>query len=299
MRIVIALGGNALGTNQAEQKKAIKSTVKVVADLIEQGNEVLLTHGNGPQVGMIKNALDDTIPLSACVAMSQAYIGLDIQNALREELLDRGIAKTVISLITQLSVREDDEAFLNPSKPIGSFLNKDQAEKLRARGMEVIEDSGRGYRQVVASPKPIDIVEIDAVCALVEQGQVVITCGGGGVPVVEKGNTLKEVDSVIDKDFASARLAQMVNADFLVLLTAVEKVAVNYGKPDQKWLSDMTLEQAQTYIDEGQFAPGSMLPKIQAAMEFAASQKGRQTLITMLEKAEKGIKGETGTIIVA
>ena len=263
MRVVIALGGNALGNNPSEQREAIGNASKMVADLIEEGYEVILAHGNGPQVGMIQNCMPSQISLSACVSMSQAYIGLDMQNLLREELYNRGIYKTVVSVITQVSVEEEDSAFLNPTKPIGHFMTEEEARELARAGEHVMEDAGRGYRKVVASPKPVDIVEIQAIRNLVDNGNVVIACGGGGVPVVKKGNRLEKVDSVIDKDFASARLAELLDADFLVLLTGVERVAVNYAKPDQKWLSQITVEEAREYIRQGQFAPGSMLPKIE------------------------------------
>ncbi|MCI8724926.1 MAG: carbamate kinase [Hungatella sp.] len=299
MRVVIALGGNALGNNPSEQREAIGNASKMVADLIQEGYEVVLAHGNGPQVGMIQNCMPSQVSLSSCVSMSQAYIGLDMQNLLREELYNRGIYKTVVSVITQVSVEEEDRAFLNPTKPIGHFMTEEEARELARAGAHVMEDAGRGYRKVVASPKPVDIVEIQAIRNLVDSGNVVIACGGGGVPVVKKGNRLEKVDSVIDKDFASARLAQLLDADFLVLLTGVEKVAINYAKPDQKWLSRITVEEAREYIRQGQFAPGSMLPKIEAAVEFAVSKAGRKTLITMLEQASVGIHGGTGTMVVA
>lgn len=305
-RIVIALGGNALGNNLPEQMIAVKETAKAIADLIEEGHEVVVSHGNGPQVGMIQKAMtwlakNDSkytlAPLSVCVAMSQGYIGYDLQNALREELLDRGIKKAVSTVLTQVAVDPEDQAFQNPSKPIGAFMSKEEADLLIAKGDHVMEDAGRGYRRVVASPKPKDIVELDVVKALLEAGQVVIACGGGGIPVIEQGNHLKGVPAVIDKDFASCRLAQLIQADCLIILTAVEKVAVNFGKPNQVWLSDITPELAREYIAEGHFAPGSMLPKVEAAVEFAESAPGRYALITLLEKAKDGIAGKTGTTI--
>lgn len=305
-RIVIALGGNALGSNLSEQMEAVKTTSKAIADLIEEGHEVIVSHGNGPQVGMIHKAMaqyvktdpsQSEIPLSVSVAMSQGYIGYDLQNALREELLSRGVNKPVTTLLTQVVVDGKDPAFQNPTKPIGAFLSKEDADALAAKGIPVVEDSGRGYRQVVASPKPVDIAEIEAVRALSEAGQVVVACGGGGIPVTADGNALKGVDAVIDKDFASAKMAQLVEADCLIILTAVEKVAINFGKPDQEWLSNLTPEEAKKHMADGQFAPGSMLPKVEAAVEFAQSGKGRYALITLLEKAKDGIAGTTGTII--
>lgn len=307
-RIVIALGGNALGNTLPEQMVAVKVTAKAIVDLIEEGCEVIVSHGNGPQVGMINNAMSalsredskqPNTPLSVCVAMSQAYIGYDLQNALREELYNRGIHDIpVATMITQVRVDESDPAFLNPTKPIGQFMSLEEAKNAEKEyGYIVKEDSGRGYRRVVASPKPVEIIEIDAIRSLVDSGQLVIACGGGGIPVMLKGNHLKGASAVIDKDHASCLLAENLDADFLIILTAVEKAAVNFGKPDQKWLSDITVTEAERYIEEGHFAPGSMLPKVQSAVRFASSKKGRTALITLLEKASDGINGKTGTRI--
>ena len=308
-RIVIALGGNALGKNLPEQMAAVKQTARAIADLIEEGHEVVVAHGNGPQVGMIQAAMAELTrsdpekyipcPLSVCVAMSQGYIGYDLQNALREELLDRGIVRGVSTVLTQVEVDPNDPAFQHPTKPIGSFMSREEAEKMVAeRGYDVVEDAGRGYRRVVASPKPVSIVEIDSIRDMVEAGLVVVACGGGGIPVFRShGHHLKGAAAVIDKDFASCVLAQQLDADYLVILTAVEKVAVNFGKPDQQWLDSLTPAQARAYMDQGQFAPGSMLPKVQAAVQFAESKPGRSALITLLEKARDGIAGRTGTSI--
>lgn len=306
-RVVIALGGNALGSTLAEQEIAVKETSKAIVDLIEEGCEVVISHGNGPQVGTINQAMSEydrlihgnsnLTPLSVCVAMSQAYIGNDLQNAMREELLNRGINKSVSTIITQVSVNTDDPAFSNPSKPIGTFMTREEAKKMEDKGFTVIEDSGRGYRRVVASPRPKEIIEIDTVKDLVEAGEVVITCGGGGIPVIKEGNSLKRVDAVIDKDFASSLLAQEIGADLLIILTAVEKVAINFNTPNVKWLDTLTTDQAKTYIKEGHFAKGSMLPKVQAAMDFATSGENRKALITLLGKAKEGINNKTGTII--
>lgn len=307
-RIVIALGGNALGNTLPEQMTAVKITARAIVDLIEEGCEVVVAHGNGPQVGMVNNAmlalthedpLQPNTPLSVCVAMSQAYIGYDLQNALREELLNRNITDIpVATMITQVRVNEDDPAFENPSKPIGRFLTKEQSEEMEKRYDYIMkEDAGRGYRRVVASPKPQEIVEIGTIRTMVESGDLVIACGGGGIPVTRQGNHLKGASAVIDKDFASSLLARELNADFLIILTAVEKVAIHYGKPDEKWLDDLTVDEAKKYMSEGHFAPGSMLPKVQAAVEFAESAPGRQALITLLEKAKDGIRGTTGTRI--
>ncbi|GAA0181698.1 carbamate kinase [Clostridium sediminicola] len=305
-KIVIALGGNALGKNLYEQMEAVKNTAKAIVDLIEEGHEVIISHGNGPQVGLINLAMEEQYknggnssrtPMSVCVAMSQGYIGYDLQSLIREELLNRNINKPVATIITQVTVDGNDRAFKNPTKPIGSFMSKEEADKLIAKGENVVEDSGRGYRRVVASPKPVSIVEIDTIKTLVDAGQVVIACGGGGIPVTEEGNHLKGVSAVIDKDFASAQLAKLVDADCLIILTAVEKVAINFGKDNEEWLCDISLEQAEEYVKQGHFAPGSMLPKVQAAMEFASSQENRYALITLLEKAKEGIAGNTGTVI--
>ena len=308
-RIVIALGGNALGKNLPEQMAAVKQTARAIADLIEEGHEVVVAHGNGPQVGRIQAAMAELTrsdpekyipcPLSVCVAMSQGYIGYDLQNALREELLDRGIVRGVSTVLTQVEVDPNDPAFQHPTKPIGSFMSREEAYKMVAeRGYDVVEDAGRGYRRVVASPKPVSIVEIDSIRDMVEAGLVVVACGGGGIPVFRsQGHHLKGAAAVIDKDFASCVLAQQLDADYLVILTAVEKVAVNFGKPDQQWLDSLTPAQARAYMDQGQFAPGSMLPKVQAAVQFAESKPGRSALITLLEKARDGIAGRTGTSI--
>ncbi len=307
-KIVIALGGNALGKNLPEQMIAVKKTAKAIAELIEEGHQVIISHGNGPQVGMIQNAMAEfsrahdqpLAPLSVCVAMSQGYIGYDLQNALREELLDRGIPRPVSTVLTQVRVDPEDPAFKNPTKPIGHFMSREEADKMvREKGYVVREDAGRGYRRVVASPRPVEIVEIDTVKDLLNAGQVVIAAGGGGIPVIAQGHHLKGVPAVIDKDFASCRLAQMLSADCLIILTAVEKVAINFGKPDEQPLDRINCEQARTYIDQGQFAPGSMLPKVEAAVEFAQSAPGRSALITLLEKASDGIAGKTGTWITA
>ena len=297
-RIVIALGGNALGNNLPEQMEAVKITAKAIVDLIEEGHEVVVAHGNGPQVGMIKNSMDKSIPMSVCVAMSQAYIGYDLQNALREEMLSRGLNKAVSTVLTQVEVDPADPAFQKPTKPIGAFMTKEEAEALEAKGFKCVEDAGRGYRQVVASPRPKSIVELETIKTLVESGSVVIACGGGGIPVVKtEGHHLQGAAAVIDKDFASCVLAQQLDADTLIILTAVEKVAIHFGKPDVQWLADLTPAKAQEYIEAGEFAPGSMLPKVQAAVMFAESKAGRTALITLLEKAKDGVAGKTGTQI--
>lgn len=306
-RIVIALGGNALGNNLSEQMIAVKNTSKAIADLVEDGYDVVISHGNGPQVGMINEAMaeygkqDPEHPtftsLSVCVAMSQAYIGYDLQNALKEELRNRGIEKSVSTVITQVRVDIDDKAFEKPTKPIGAFMTEEESKGAIKKGFTVIEDAGRGYRRTVASPRPKEIIEINTVRTLLNAGEIVISCGGGGIPVVKEGNHIKGVGAVIDKDFASCLLAKELDADFLIILTSVEKVAINFGKPDVKWLDHITASEAKKYIEQGHFAPGSMLPKVQAAVEFASSKENRKALITLLKKAKDGINGTTGTLI--
>ena len=306
-RIVIALGGNALGTTLPEQARAVRITAKAIVDLIEQGNEVIVAHGNGPQVGIINNGMialtheDQTqgiTPLSVCGAMSEAYIGYDLQGALREELLNRGIEKPVCTVVTQTVVDKDDPAFLDPTKPIGKFLSEEEAREVAEKtGYIMKEDAGRGWRRYVASPRPIDIVEIPCIRMLSDGGAVVIACGGGGIPVMVEGNHLRGAAAVVDKDFASALMADRLDADMLIILTAVEKVAVNFRKENEKWLDSLTPAEADEYIAQGQFAPGSMLPKVQAAVQFAQSKPGRTALITALEKAKDGIEGKTGTLV--
>ena len=305
-KIVLALGGNALGDTLPAQMEAVKKTVKVIARLIQQGHQVVITHGNGPQVGMLSTAMTMLArsephhiiaPMSVCTAMSQGYIGYDLQNALREELLNRGMDRPVTTVLTQVVVDKDDPAFRNPTKPIGAFMTQEEAEEMRRRGNAVMEDAGRGWRRCVASPKPHEIVELPAIRALLEAGQVVVACGGGGIPVMREGNHLRGAGAVIDKDFASSLLARCLGADLLIILTAVEKVAVHFGTPEQQWLNHMTVAQAEAYMAQGEFAPGSMLPKVAAAVEFAKSGPGRQSLITLLDKAAEGIEGKTGTRI--
>lgn len=306
-KIVVALGGNALGNTPEEQLELVKQTAKPIVDLIEDGHEVILAHGNGPQVGMINLAMSTAanseaktpeMPFPECGAMSQGYIGYHLQNAIREELLNRNLEIPVATVVTQVVVDKDDAAFKNPTKPVGAFYSEEQAKMLtETKGYQMKEDAGRGYRRVVASPLPVDVAEKETIKALVKEGHVVITVGGGGIPVIKEGNRLTGVAAVIDKDFASAKLAEILDADYLIILTAVDKVAIRYGKPDVEWLSTLSIEKAKQYIEEGHFAPGSMLPKVQAALKFAESKKGRKALITSLEKAKEGIAGHTGTLI--
>ena len=309
-RVVIALGGNALGKNLEEQRRDVKVSAKAIADLLEENCEVLVVHGNGPQVGLINNAFNEyynnhkkdgrfPVPLSMAGAMSEAYIGYDLQNALQEEFANRKLkVNGVATLITQTEVDENDPAFKNPTKPIGQFMTKEQAEeKAKELGWEIVEDSGRGYRRVVASPIPNHIVEIEAINAMFNAGSIVICAGGGGIPVFKRGNGHEGAPAVIDKDNAASLLARQINADLLIILTAVEKVAINFNKPNQKELDKMTVAEAKKYSEEGQFAPGSMLPKIRAASLFAKSGKGKKAIIGHLYKAKETVQGLTGTII--
>ena len=281
-------------------------TAKVIVDLAQQGLDIIVTHGNGPQVGMIQNAMDNLVvmhenykqvPLPTSVAMSQGYIGIDLQNAIKYELYSRNIEGKVSTILSQVEVDKNDPAFENPTKPIGRFLTKEEAEENEANGVRCMEDAGRGYRVVVASPMPQRIRELETIKTLVGAGHIVITCGGGGIPVISENGKLVGVNAVIDKDNASSLLAAQLGADYLVILTAVEKVAINFGKENQEWLSDLTVDQAKEYIAQDQFAKGSMLPKIEAAIRFAESGEGRRTLITLLDKAAEGIAGKTGTVI--
>ena len=307
-RIVIALGGNALGNTPYEQLALVTETAKPIVDLIAQGNEVIIAHGNGPQVGMINlgmataaeaKAIKSDMPFPECGAMSQGYIGYHLQNAIGNELASRGMNKDVATVVTQVLVDEADPAFQHPTKPVGAFYDKETADRIAAeKGYTMVEDAGRGYRQVVPSPKPIDVIEKNTVKALVDNGTVVITVGGGGIPVVETEDGLRGVAAVIDKDRASSLLAQDVRADRLIILTAVDAVCVNYNKPDQKELSSMTIAECEKYIAEGQFAPGSMLPKVESCMEFVKNNDhGGTALITSLARAADALEGKTGTVI--
>lgn len=303
---MIALGGNALGNSPKEQLELVKEAAKPMVDLIEQGHDVVIAHGNGPQVGMInmaietaskQNPLIPSVPMAECVAMSQGYIGYHLQNAIREELLNRQIEKNVVSLVTQVIVDKNDPAFENPTKPIGIFYSEEEAKKMEEIGVQMVEDSGRGYRQVIPSPSPLKIVEADSVKTLMNEGNVVITVGGGGIPVIEEGNGLKSIQAVIDKDSASEKMAEELDMDYLFILTAVEKVAINFGKPNQQNLDVITIDEAKAWMEEGQFPPGSMLPKVQSAIRFVESKKGRKAVISSLEKAKDAIMGRTGTTI--
>lgn len=305
-KIVIALGGNALGDTALEQLKLVEETAKPIVDLIEDGNQVIIAHGNGPQVGMINLGMNfafeegkvkGEMPFPECGAMSQGYIGYHLQNAIGNELKKRGIKKDVACVVTQVVVDENDEAFKKPTKPVGAFYDKETADKMAAeKGWTFVEDAGRGYRRVVASPKPVDVAEKNIVNDLVNAGHIVITVGGGGIPVVDKSGKLVGVPAVIDKDFASAKLAEIVKADALFILTAVERVCINFGKPDQKQLEVMNLADCDKYIGENQFAPGSMLPKVLACMSFAKT--GGEAIIADLKNAKLALQGKSGTKIV-
>lgn len=305
--LVIALGGNALGNNPEEQVELVKATVKPIVDLVEQGYNIVIGHGNGPQVGMINLAFDyanksgaktPLMPFPECGAMSQGYIGYHLQQALQEELRFRGIVKEVACVITQVVVDKNDLAFQNPTKPVGMFYSKAEAENIALeKGFTFIEDSGRGYRRVVPSPLPTKIVELNVVKQLVRHGDIVITVGGGGIPVIETENGYEGIAAVIDKDRASAKLALDLDAKMLVILTAVDQVYINFNKSNQKALANMTIDEAKQYILDGQFAPGSMLPKVKACLDYVENKKGGVALITSLQKASAALKGETGTII--
>ncbi|KAF0222787.1 MAG: carbamate [Erysipelotrichaceae bacterium] len=306
MKIVIALGGNALGNNPKEQLALVKNTAKPLVDLIEDGHQLIIAHGNGPQVGMINLAMEAAsvsvktpeIPFPECGAMSQGYIGYHLQNAIQEELKNRNIKKDVVTLVTQVIVNEHDPAFNHPTKPIGHFYSKEEAQEATLKkGFVMIEDSGRGYRRVVPSPKPVDVVEKEVIKTLSNQGVVVITVGGGGIPVIRKGNSLVGVEAVIDKDFASAKVAELMDVDYLFILTAVERVMINYNKPNQQSLESISVAQARQYITEGHFAPGSMLPKVEAAISFVENNPNRTSVIASLDKAKEAIQGLSGTKI--
>ena len=307
-RLVIALGGNALGNNPEEQLELVKQTAKTIVDLSEEGYNVIVGHGNGPQVGMINLAMDfasnngantPSMPFAECGSMSQGYIGYHLQQSIKNELDSRKLNKNVATIVTQVVVDENDEAFKTLTKPIGMFYTKEEAEKISSeKGFTFIEDAGRGYRRVVASPQPQRIVELETVKQLFDNGTIVITVGGGGIPVIEKEDgSLHGVDAVIDKDKSSAKLAKDLDAEMLVILTAVDRVCINFNKPNQEELASINLEQANKYISQGHFAKGSMLPKVEACIDFVKYSTNGKALITSLEKAKLALRGETGTII--
>lgn len=314
MRIVLALGGNALQADPKDasaesQLKTCKETARSIVDLIEDGHTVSIVHGNGPQVGQIlssveaghkANSSNVLFPFDVCGSFSQGYIGYHLQNAVAGELKKRGINKNIGTIVTQVVVDKSDSGFQNPTKPIGSFYTKEEAQALQEeKGYIMKEDAGRGYRRVVASPKPIDVIEKDIIKELVDNGTVVISCGGGGIPVILENGEVKGVPAVIDKDFAAERLAEILDADALVILTAVDRVAINFNKPEQKNLDIITLEEVDRYIEEKQFAPGSMLPKVEACKKFVQHNHKKIAIIASLTKAKDALKGISGTRIVA
>ncbi|WP_291574762.1 carbamate kinase [Clostridium sp. UBA4548] len=313
MKIVLALGGNALQADPKDktaeaQLRTCKETAVSIVDLIEDGHTVSIVHGNGPQVGQIVATVEDAarqnpsnimFPFDVCGSFSQGYIGYHLQNAIAEELNKRGVKKSVGTIVTQVVVDKNDGGFQNPTKPIGSFYSKEMAEKLqKEQGFIMKEDAGRGYRRVVASPKPIDVIEKDMIKELVEDGKVVISCGGGGIPVIREDGMVKGVAAVIDKDFAAEKLAEILEADCLLILTAVDRVCVNFNKPDQKELAEINIEEVNRYIEEGQFAPGSMLPKVEACKKFVMHDNSKIAMIASLSKAKEALKGLSGTKIV-
>ena len=304
-RIVIALGHEALGSTLPEQQKAAARTAKAVADFIREDYQVVITHSNGPQVGMIHTAMNEfcrlypeytATPTSVCSAMSQGNIGYDLQNAIRTELLNRGIYKTVSTVLTQVVVDPYDEAFYHPTKVIGRVMTKEEAEEEEKKGNHVTEVEG-GYRRIVASPKPMDIVEIDAISALSDADQVVIACGGGGIPVLAQNNRLQGASAVIEKDLAAGKLAELLDADMLVILTSVDKVCLNYGKEDEVKLDTLSLADAKKYLAAGEFGEGTMAPKIEAAIDFIGESAIRSVLVTKLNKEAGEITGGMGTLI--
>lgn len=300
-KIVIALGGNALGNDLKEQESALTHSADIIASLIQQGHDVLITHGNGPQVGKIHQVMNTQldIPLYVSVAMSQGYIGFDLTRKLQHALTVHGVNVPVDYVLTMVEVDPKDPAFTHPTKPIGGFMDEATASALVKEGVPVVEDSGRGYRRVVASPKPQHITNLTSIQDALNQHHVVVCAGGGGIPVIATDQGYVGVEAVIDKDSASALLAKELDVDVLFILTAVEKVAVYYGTPKQQWLASMSIEETKQFIQEGHFAPGSMLPKVEAALSFVSGAKDKTTIITLLDKASEALKGETGTRIVS
>ena len=304
-KIVIALGHEALGSTLPEQQVAAKNTAKAIADFIREDYQVVITHSNGPQVGMIHTAMNEfcrlypeytATPTSVCSAMSQGYIGYDLQNAIRTELLNRGIYKPVSTVLTQVVVDPYDEAFYHPSKVIGRTMTKEEADEEEKKGNHVVETEN-GYRRIVAAPAPLDIVEIDAIRTLSDADQVVIACGGGGIPVLAQNHKLQGASAVIEKDLAAGKLAELLNADMLVILTSVDKVCLNFGQEEQKELDTLTVAEAKKYLEDGEFEEGTMKPKIEAAISFIDDSAIRSVLITKLNKEGMEITGGMGTLI--
>ena len=303
-RIVVALGGNALGSNAKEQLATVKKTARRLVDLVAAGHEIIISHGNGPQVGMIYKAMaatntgENEVPFAECGAMSQGYIGYHLQQAMEAEFKKRNMRRKVATIVSQVEVDKDDPAFDNPTKPIGSFYTKKEAMALQKESGGVYkEDAGRGYRKVVPSPKPIAICELSSIEKMLKEKNIVITCGGGGIPVIKTSKGYKGVDAVIDKDRTSALLAVKLHADVLLILTTVEKISINFNKPDEKKLGTITMDEAKMHIENKEFAEGSMLPKVEACMYFVKRSEGKKAIITSLAKAKLAIEGKTGTTI--
>lgn len=306
-KIVIALGGNALGKTPEEQLKLVKETAKSIVEIVKEGHEVIVTHGNGPQVGMINLAMDfaneneagtPNMPFAECGAMSQGYIGYHLQQSISEELRKSNLLQGCVTIITQVEVNKRDKAFSNPTKPVGMFYTKEEAKQIqKEKGYTFVEDAGRGYRRVVPSPKPINIIELEVIKRLIRAKNIVIAVGGGGIPVIKTRKGYQGVDAVIDKDLSSAKLAAQINADILLILTAVEKVYINYNKPNAQGIDKLTSSQAKQYIKRQEFAKGSMLPKIQACLNFVKACPKGKAIITSLDKAKEALNKETGTII--
>lgn len=302
-KILIALGGNALGKNPSEQLELVKRVSSIIVSLVEMGNEIVITHGNGPQVGMINLAFDNnnslgfSMPFAECNAMSEGYIGYHLQQSITNELKKRSINKNCVSVITQVIVDKNDNAFLEPTKPIGNFYTKEESKRLSLENNYIYkEDAGRGYRRVVASPEPIDIVEKESINSLINAGNIVIAVGGGGIPVINDNGILTGVDAVIDKDLSSSLLARLIDFDMLLILTNVEKVCLNYNKDNEIGLDTLSVDDALRYIDDKEFAKGSMLPKIKACVSFV-KKTNKQAIITSLLSAKDALEGKTGTLI--
>ena len=304
-RVVVALGHQALGTNFPEQKKAISASVKILADMVEDGWQLIITHSNAPQVGMIHTALNEyakhhetyNAPISICSSMSQGFIGYDIQNMLRTELMSRGIYRTVSTIITQVVVDPYDEAFYHPMKVIGRYLTAEEAAAEEKKGNYVVEEPGTGFRRILASPKPVDIVEIDAINALLDADQIVIAGGGGGIPVLKQGNKLKGASAIIEKDLTSGKLADLTDADILMILTNEEYVCIDYKSDAPVPLKEITAAEARQHIENHEFGEAAMLPKIDASVNFVSQKPGRKAIITSIEHALEALQGKTGTVI--
>ncbi len=299
-KVLLALGGNALGNDPKEQEELTRKTSKTIVDLVEEGYRVVVTHGNGPQVGMINLALEnDNIPLPECIAMSQGYIGYHLQKGIREELLKRNLKNEVITIPTQVLVDENDSGFTNPTKPIGAFYTEEEKNIIEKERPDYIikNDSNRGFRRYVASPRPLDIIEFKTINQLVEENNIVIAGGGGGVPVIKKDDLFIGVPGVVDKDFTSSLLARMMEVDIFVILTQVDKVSINFGKENEIALDAVNIDELKGYMANKEFGEGSMLPKIEASMEFVIAFNNKNSIITSIEKVSKALKGEEGTFI--